>query len=93
MLVIKRDKQCVYCHCKFSSKNRKTSASWEHVINDINITTPENIVRCCVSCNASKSTKSLKVWLKSKYCLDKNITEETVADIIKDHIRKYCAAE
>lgn len=68
--VLQRDKRCVYCHCIFSKKKRRTAASWEHIINDIKITTLENIVRCCVGCNASKSAKPLKDWFSSKYCLE-----------------------
>lgn len=88
-LVIQRDKRCIYCLCAFSKKERREMASWEHIINDIKITTLENIARCCVSCNASKSTKSLKDWFLSKYCLDRNINENTVADIVRAHINKY----
>jgi hypothetical protein len=84
-----RDKQCVYCQVLFSKKARKTTASWEHIINDIRITSLENIALCCVSCNASKSTKSLKEWFKTNYCIDNNINENTVAQVVKNHILKY----
>ena len=87
--VLLRDKKCVYCHVPFSNKTRKTTASWEHVINDIRITSLENIVRCCVGCNASKSAKNLKEWFKTTYCVDKKINENNVAEIIKAHIFKY----
>jgi hypothetical protein len=46
--VLLRDKQCVYCQVLFSKKARKTTASWEHVIN-----------------------------------------ENTVAEVVKNHILKY----
>lgn len=87
--VLKRDKRCVYCHSNFSKKERRTAASWEHIINDVKITALENIARCCVGCNASKSTKSLKDWFSSKYCIERNINQDTVADIVKVHIQKY----
>jgi hypothetical protein len=87
--VLMRDKKCVYCGCVFSDSTRKEKASWEHIINDIRITTVENIARCCVGCNASKGSKSLKDWLSSKYCLSKNINLETVAETIRIHIKKY----
>lgn len=87
--VIKRDKKCVYCGCEFSETIRKEKASWEHIINDIRITTVENIARCCVGCNASKGSKTLKDWLYSKYCFSKNITQDTVAEVVKVHIKKY----
>jgi hypothetical protein len=41
--VLKRDQKCVYCGINFSDSVRKQKASWEHVINDIRITTIENI--------------------------------------------------
>ena len=87
--VLKRDKKCVYCGIVFSNSIRKEQASWEHIINDIRITTIENIARCCVGCNASKGSKSLKHWLSSKYCISKNIKLETVAETIRIHIKKY----
>lgn len=88
-VVLIRDKKCVYCHCSFSKKERKTIASWEHIINDVKITTFENIARCCVGCNASKSTKSLKEWFSSKYCIERNINQDTAAEVVKAHIKKY----
>jgi hypothetical protein len=44
--------------------------------------TRENIVRCCVGCNASKGAKALVARLESKYCQDRGITRESVASII-----------
>lgn len=93
-LVLKRDLCCVYCQVNFcnskpSKENRKFLASWEHVINDVEITTPENIVRCCISCNSSKGSKHLKDWLDSAYCHNKNINISTVSHIIRQHVQKY----
>lgn len=86
--VIERDKYCVYCRVKmleiipkYGPKN--SAASWEHIINNETIITRENIARCCVACNASKGTKKLSEWINSKYCKEKGITKESVADIIK----------
>jgi hypothetical protein len=87
--VLKRDKKCVYCNCTFLNSIRKKQASWEHIINDIKITTLENIARCCIGCNASKGNKTLKVWINSKYCIERNIKLETMAPIIKLHIKRY----
>jgi len=88
--VLARDKVCVYCGVKFGSSkgSRKTKASWEHIINDANIITRENIARCCVSCNSSKGTKKLSEWIKSKYCKEKGINKDTVADVVKDVLEK-----
>ena len=83
--IIERDKVCVYCGAPFTTSEecRKTSPSWEHIVNDARIVTLENICRCCVSCNASKGTKDLADWFESAYCKKKGITTETVADVVK----------
>jgi len=86
----KRDKKCVYCGVNFGSskESRKTQASWEHIINDASIITRENIALCCIGCNASKGTKKLSKWISSKYCKNKGITYDTVADVIKNALNK-----
>jgi 5-methylcytosine-specific restriction endonuclease McrA len=82
--VIARDTHCVYCGIQFNScGSRKSKASWEHIINDEQLITRENIALCCVSCNASKGNKLLSDWITSTYCRNKNITPQSVADIIK----------
>lgn len=80
-----RDKCCVYCHRNFSvpANSRGEKPSWEHIINDENIITRTNIAICCMSCNASKGAKDLRVWLTSNYCKSKGIDRNTVADIVK----------
>ncbi len=87
--IIERDKVCVYCGIPFTTHEqcRKTSPSWEHIVNDAQIVTLENITRCCVSCNASKGTKDLSDWLNSSYCKKKEISTETVADIVKQALK------
>jgi hypothetical protein len=91
IMVLERDTACVYCGTDFrhTSKTRKDKGSWEHIINDTSITTLENIVICCGSCNSSKGTKSLNQWLQSEYCRRRNINKDTVAGIVKLHIEKY----
>jgi hypothetical protein len=87
--VIARDKHCIYCGVEMSTDgSRKSFATWEHIINDANIITRENIARCCASCNSSKGTKDLKEWLKSSYCLKKGINKDTVADVVKKALDK-----
>jgi 5-methylcytosine-specific restriction endonuclease McrA len=83
--ILARDKACVYCGLDFMPNTQKRGAkpSWEHIINDAKIITPENIARCCMSCNASKGAKDLKVWLQTKYCQRKNITESNVAEVVR----------
>lgn len=87
--VRERDRKCVYCGVEFTSAkvSKKTCASWEHVINDAKIITRENIALCCCCCNASKGQKQLTTWLETKYCKDRNITQESVAPIIKEAIK------
>ena len=87
--IIDRDKVCVYCGVSFTTAKqcRKTSPTWEHIVNDARIVTMENITRCCVSCNASKGTKNLEDWLESSYCEDKKITSENVADVVKKALK------
>jgi len=84
-----RDTTCVYCGCEFASTKvcKKTAASWEHIINDAKIITRDNIALCCCSCNASKGQKQLSVWLQTKYCTERNITPENVANVIKEAIK------
>ena len=83
--VRERDKKCVYCGIEFTSAkvSRKSTSSWEHIINNAIIITRENIALCCCACNSSKGAKQLSVWLQTKYCLQKSITSKTVAPIIQ----------
>lgn len=90
--VRQRDKDCVYCSTPLqeapaSKGSRKSVATWEHIINDARIITPENIARCCVSCNSSKGTKDLSAWIESNYCRQRGICKDTVADVVKQALR------
>ena len=84
--VLSRDAHCVYCGVAFSvpAVPRGARPSWEHIVNDAGIVTRENIVRCCMSCNASKGTQDLRAWLRSAYCRRKGITESTVAEVVRN---------
>ena len=42
-----RDTQCIYCSVTYDSSNKKTQATWEHIINDGTIISYENIALCC----------------------------------------------
>lgn len=86
--VIERDLFCVYCRVDFSinHESRRTKPTWEHIINDITMSTVENIALCCTSCNASKGAKLLLNWLSSTYCINKKINERTVSDVVKNSI-------
>jgi hypothetical protein len=87
-----RDKNCVYCRIEMVEKvprgtPRSAVATWEHIINGARNTTRENIALCCCGCNASKGQKTLEGWLRSAYCAKRGITEDTVAQIVKDALR------
>jgi 5-methylcytosine-specific restriction endonuclease McrA len=91
--VRERDTKCVYCQVVMQESvhtggSRRAVATWEHIINDASIVTPENIARCCASCNASKGIKPLRLWLRSSYCERMGITEQTVADIVRRALRR-----
>jgi hypothetical protein len=86
--VLARDTCCVYCGVDFQLPALACGArpSWEHIINDARILTDRNIVRCCISCNASKGAKDIRVWLESSYCERKGITRNSVAQVVKDFL-------
>ena len=75
-----RDRACVYCGTEFVAA---VTATWEHIVNDARIITPENIALCCAPCNASKGARALADWLASAYCQRRGISRETVADVVK----------
>lgn len=90
--VRQRDKKCVYCGTRMreslpANGSRKYVATWEHIINDARIVTRENIARCCASCNSSKGTKKLSLWIESSYCKRRGIGRNTVADVVKQSLR------
>ena len=83
--VIARDRKCVYCGWEFEKvpSSRGKAPSWEHIVNDLSIVTRDNIVLCCVSCNASKGTKSLAKWLESNYCHERGIHALSIASVAR----------
>lgn len=80
--VLKRDHRCVYCGSEFGTERAKKK-SWEHIVNDIRITSLENIALCCVGCNASKGSKDLVSWVYSENARKRGVTSETLADVVK----------
>lgn len=94
VIVLKRDLGCVYCGIQFrdSDESKKTRKTWEHIVNDIRINGLDNIALCCGSCNASKGNKKLEEWLKSVYCITRNINHDTVAMVVKKHLNKATTA-
>jgi hypothetical protein len=70
------------------TSQEKNKPSWEHIVNDIRINGIENIALCCMSCNASKGSKLLEDWLKSDYCIKKEITANSVSEVVKIALKK-----
>jgi hypothetical protein len=88
--VLARDARCIYCGADFHelSATRGGRPSWEHIVNDASIVTPENIARCCISCNASKGAKPLRAWLATAYCRRRGISEETIAEVARSALSR-----
>lgn len=79
--ILQRDKDCIYCRATFEPLSPKARPTWEHIINDSQMVTRENIARCCMSCNSSKGNRPLAVWLSSAYCKNRGIIAEQVAEV------------
>lgn len=92
-----RDKNCVYCHKKliypFVKNKQGDCATIEH----LNCDAPfdwsdglriEDIAICCGSCNSSRGPKRLLAWFRTKYCMERGINEDTVADPVKKYLER-----
>lgn len=88
----KRDKRCVYCRKRmiypWNAKNRSNSATIEHLNHLPPWNNIETVAYCCGSCNSSRGKKTLNDWFKSNYCIAKGINEDTVAEPVKEYMRK-----
>lgn len=80
-----RDQACVYCGNEFApiGPRGRRRATWEHIVNDVALITPENIAVCCWGCNSSKGTKTLHAWLTSDYCVENEICEGKLAPVAR----------
>ena len=83
LLVIARDRNCVYCGRPFeiAPSPRTAWASWEHIVNDVALVSEANIALCCIGCNSSKSAKSLREWLDSRRCKERQVALQTLAAV------------
>lgn len=104
LAIKKRDINCVYCHKKIlvpnSTNNRKDWATIEHLnyksdwdsVKDF-VTSGKSatsiVAMCCFSCNSSRGSRPIKLWFKTQYCKDKNITIDSVSSVVKEFINKY----
>jgi len=67
--------------------------SWEHIINDAKLVNRENIALGCISCNSSKGTKELSVWLESLYCRKRGVRAGTIAPIAQEALQAAVRGE
>jgi hypothetical protein len=99
--LLERDKKCAYCDKKmiYPTDRNNICDSWstEHLNFDGPFYMNEendkglkikDIVICCRSCNSSRGVKRLIDWFKAKYCIDRNINENTVAKPVKEYLRR-----
>lgn len=93
--IFERDKLCSYCKKEmiypFDKNNRNDSTTIEHLNYDgpFYIKTGLNIVDIvivCGSCNSSRGVKKLIDWLKTDYCINKNINSDTVSSQVRDYL-------
>lgn len=101
-VVTARDTFCVYCGKLFSTdpENRKDRATIEHLnhradwysvqsYHEEGKPVPEIITLCCGSCNSSRGSKPLLEWFRSEYCINNDISYETVTEVVRRYINKY----
>lgn len=88
----RRDTACVYCHkpliYPWDRANRADSATIEH----LNPLPPwdniETVAYCCGSCNSSRRDRTHAEWFETAYCRQRGITAETVAEPVRDYLRR-----
>ena len=66
----------------------RNKATWEHIDND-DLRSETNIVRCCGACNTSKGAKKLAEWFESEYCRKRNISEKTVSPAVRRWLKQH----
>lgn len=97
MKIRARDKTCVYCHKRmiypFIRKRQRDCATIEHLNSDGPFYWREglkidDVVICCGQCNSSRGAKKLEDWFKTKYCIERNINKNTVAEPVKKYLNR-----
>ncbi|MGE0205782.1 MAG: hypothetical protein AB7E70_03020 [Hyphomicrobiaceae bacterium] len=93
-----RDKACVYCGRQMQlHQGVRGSPPDKATIEHLDEHPPffwddglkaDGIVICCGSCNSSRGTKSHEQWFLSKYCIERNINADTVAEPVKAYLWK-----
>ena len=91
-----RDSKCVYCQKdmieSIQGSWRGDWATIEHLNNIGPLNDPNTVAICCGSCNSSRRNKKLLDWFKTQYCKEKDISAMTVAEPVRNYIKKYEAA-
>lgn len=91
-----RDVNCVYCNKKmiypYTRENSADSATIEHFKEKGPFywrdgLKEEDLAICCGSCNSRRGIMGLTDWFRTKYCVDKNINEKTVAEPVKKYLQ------
>ena len=68
--------------------SRKNWATIEHLNYQPPWNNPATVAICCGSCNSSRGINKLSDWFKKPYCIERNINEKTVAEVVKKFISK-----
>jgi hypothetical protein len=87
-----RDVTCVYCHKAMDSSHIEVKRTNWTTIEHLNHLPPWNnpttVAICCHECNSRRGKKTLMEWFKSPYCMERNINEKTIAEPVKEYIKK-----
>jgi hypothetical protein len=95
-----RDRYCVYCGKEmifpYDPKRGSDSATIEHLSPDGPFywhegMTADNIVICCGACNSSRGAQHLTDWFNSRYCIEKGICAEKVAEPVKEYLARLAS--
>lgn len=94
-----RDALCVYCRAEMKEHSgAKGTPPDKATLEHLSFDGPfywkgglkrEDIVMCCGRCNASRGKKRLADWFRSSYCIKRGIGGSTVAEPVKDFLRRH----
>ena len=88
-----RDTLCVYCRKVMAQPPhlgalRDDWATIEHLDDRGSLNAEENLAICCWGCNVSKGPQPLPIWFQMPYCTQRGINEETVAEPVKEFLKR-----
>lgn len=90
--VRERDQTCVYCRKALKEpQTGSTYRDWatiEHLNSLPPWDNPDSVAICCGECNSRRGKKELADWFNTPYCIEKNISEKTVADPVKKYLAR-----